>query len=105
MNTAIETPDKLIPLNTAIRELIPGNKNPSTAWRWINRGLEGFDGNRIRLQVWYVGRQPHTTREAIQVFLNTVTAARLARMARTQEKQKDVTEAELNAAGLLRCRR
>lgn len=41
--------DELIPLNAAIRGLIPGGKNPSTTWRWVTRGLAGADGQRIRL--------------------------------------------------------
>ena len=57
-------PDELVPLNEAVRHYIPGEKNPATAWRWVTRGLQGIDGQRIRLQVWYVGRQPHTTKAA-----------------------------------------
>ena len=70
-----ETTD-LIPLNTAIRDLITGGKNPSTTWRWVTRGLAGQDGQRIRLKVWYVGRQPHTTKAAILQGLEAVTEAR-----------------------------
>jgi hypothetical protein len=76
--------------------------NPSTIFRWITKGLEGPDGNRIRLQVWYVGRQPHTTNSAIRAFLDSVTAARLERSRRTQQGLAEVTDAELDAAGLLR---
>ncbi len=99
-----EVTDVLIPLNQAIREEIPGEKNPSTIHRWITRGLSGVDGKRIRLQVWYAGRQPCTTRTAIRQFLDEVTAARLNRLER-QESQGEVTQEELEAAGLTKKRR
>lgn len=89
--------DELQPLNDAIRAEIPGPKNPSTAWRWITRGIAGLNGERIRLQVWYVGRQPHTTVAAVRQFIADVTAARLARM---QQRCADVTPDELAAVGL-----
>jgi hypothetical protein len=92
--------DALQPLNEAVRQVIPGNVNPSTPWRWITRGIAGLDGQRIRLQVTYVGRAPHTTKAAIRQWLEAVTEARLARMARTQQRAADVTSAELEAVGL-----
>ena len=61
----------------------------------------GLNRERIRLQIWYVGREPHTTHAAIRQFLDAVTAARLEKMRRTQQRADDVTEAELNAAGLI----
>lgn len=96
-NTAEE---QLIPLNTAVQNLTAKRINPSTVWRWVTRGLEGLDGNRIRLKVWYVGRQVHTTQAAIRQFLEAVTDVRLERSIRTQQRHIDVTEAELKAAGL-----
>lgn len=104
MRNAKQT-DHLIPLNQAIREEIPGEKNPSTTHRWITRGLAGLNGERIRLQVWYAGRQPCTTRAAVRQFLTDVTAARLARLELSQQRDIDVTEAELTAAGLVANRR
>ena len=98
--------DKLIPVSQAIREEIPDSTvNPSTTWRWITRGLAGLDDERIRLQVWYVGRQPHTTRTAVRQWLDAVTKARLARMSRTQQQAVDATGAELEAVGLTENRR
>ncbi|MEJ7591112.1 MAG: hypothetical protein WKF77_06150 [Planctomycetaceae bacterium] len=93
---------ELIPLNDAIRAEIPGNKNPATVWRWGTRGLAGLDGQRIRLEITYCGRQPCTTRDAVWTILAEVTAARLAKIARTQQRAADVTDEELEAAGLLR---
>jgi hypothetical protein len=92
--------DALQPLNEAIRQVIPGNVNPSTPWRWITRGIAGLDGQRICLQVTYVGRAPHATKAAVRQWLADVTEARLARMARTQQRAADVTAAELEAVGL-----
>jgi hypothetical protein len=101
--------DRLIPVNQAVEDLAPNRNrkriNPSTIFRWITKGLEGLDGNRIRLQVWYVGRQPHTTHAAIQTFVDAVTVAKRERSARTQQGAAEVTAAELNAAGLLSKRR
>jgi len=93
-------PDGLQPLNEAIRNVIPGNINPSTSWRWITRGFAGLNGERIRLQVWYVGRTPHTTQAAVRQWLADVTEARLTRMERTQQRAADVTDDELEAVGL-----
>jgi len=92
--------DELKPLVVAIKAVIPGNKNPSTPWRWINKGIAGVNGERIRLQVWYVGRAPHTTTTAVRQWLDAVTAARLERMERTQQRAADVTDDELEAVGL-----
>ena len=91
----------LMPLSDAIRAEIPGKKNPATAHRWATRGLQGLDGQRIRLQVTYCGRQPCTTRMAVRLFLDDVTAARLAKQERTQQRYADVTDAELADVGLL----
>lgn len=101
MRVANSTDDALIPLNQAIREEIPGEKNPGTTHRWITRGLAGLDGERIRLAVTYCGRQPCTTRAAVRQFLADVTKARLARMERTQQRCRDVSDDELAAVGLL----
>jgi hypothetical protein len=98
-------PDRLIAVNKAVSDLAGKRVNPSTIFRWITKGLEGLDGKRIRLQVWYVGRQPHTTHAAIRTFLDSVTAARLERSRRTQQGAAVVTDAELDAAGLLGKRR
>jgi hypothetical protein len=101
MHSANTLPDDgLEPVNDVIRQVIRSETNPSTAWRWITRGIAGLNGERIRLQVWYVGRTPCTTRAAVREWLEAVTAARLARMARTQQRATDVTQDELEAAGL-----
>ncbi len=104
-NTTAAGDNTLQPLNDVIREEIPGSKNPSTPWRWITRGIAGLNGERIRLKVWYVGRAPHTTKTAVRQWLEAVTEARLARMARTQQRADDVTDAELEAVGLTGTRR
>lgn len=106
MHTAnAATDDTLQPLIEAIRAVIPGNMNPSTPWRWITKGIAGLDGERIKLQVWYVGRAPHTTMAAVRQWLEAVTEARLERMARTQQRADDVTSDELEAVGLTNNRR
>ena len=92
--------DELVPLSDAIKTVIPGKLSPSTPWRWISKGMAGANGERIKLQIWYVGRAPHTTPAAVREWLEAVTAARLERMARTQQRAVDVTDAELQAVGL-----
>lgn len=69
--------------------------NPSTPWRWANKGIAGLDGERIKLKIWYVGRAPHTTANTVRQWLEAVTEARLERMARTQQRADDVTTDEL----------
>lgn len=100
MDTTKAKADDLIPLSAAIKVVIPGNKNPSTPWRWISRGIAGVNGDRIKVKVWYVGRSPHTTVNSVRQWLADVTEARLGRMARTQQRADDVTDDELEAVGL-----
>ena len=92
--------DKLQPLLDAIGAVIPRTMNPSTPWRWANKGIAGLDGERIKLKIWYVGRAPHTTTNTVRLWLEAVTEARLARMARTQQRAADVTADELESVGL-----
>ena len=96
-----DSDDRLTPLNLAIRTRMHRDFNPSTSWRWCTLGIAGPDGERIRLQVWYVGRKPHTTQAAISDWLNKVTEARLAKIDRKQKLSQDVSDDELRAAGLL----
>lgn len=90
----------LRPFNDVIPEVIEGERNPGTYWRWSTKGIAGADGKRIRLQVWYVGREPRTTVSAVRAFIEAVTEARLARVARTQQRADDVTDDEFEAVGL-----
>lgn len=96
-----ETKD-LIPLNQAVRTEIPGARSISTTWPWITRGLAPAEDSEppIKLAVLYVGNKPFTTRNAIREFIDRATQARLARMARTQQRADDVTTDELEAVGL-----
>lgn len=93
--------DELIPVELAVRERTGERKSPATLWRWTNRGLAGRDGERIRLQVQFVGRQPLTTRKLFREWIGQVTAARMARIDGRQESNADVSDEELRAAGLL----
>lgn len=84
------------PLSQIIPQVIDGNKNPATYWRWATKGIAGLDGKRIRLQVWYAGREPRTTIAAVLRFIAAVTEARLAR----SQRANDVTDSELTSVGL-----
>ena len=101
MDLSLPIRGQLIPLNTAIREELPGDTSPATAARWATKGLKGQDGKRIRLQIWMVGRVPHTTRAAIAEFLKQVTAARTAQLERNESGILTATDTDLKNAGLL----
>ena len=97
---------KLVDLTTARKTLIPRRPDgkpvdPSTVWRWIRRGLEGIEGERIRLKVVYAGSRPFVTQNAIDDFFEAVTEAKLERHRRAEELTADVSDDELEAAGLL----
>ena len=55
-------------------QLVPGNRHPSTIWRWINEGRHG-----VQLESLEVGGVTYTTRTAIQRFCEQVTQAKRAR--------------------------
>jgi hypothetical protein len=93
--------EQLVPLTRASREEIPGNVSPTTVSRWGQKGLLGIDGQRIRLQIWLVGRVPHTTRAAIAEFLEQVTAARTAKLESNESGMLTATDTDLKNAGLL----
>lgn len=98
--------DELITLDYARKYRIPRRSdgksvNPSTVWRWIHKGLEGLDGDRIKLAVTYAGSRPCVTAEAINKFFAAVTDAKLERHRRVLELRSDVTEVDLQSAGLL----
>ncbi len=97
---------ELVDLTTARKELIPRRPDgkpvdPSTVWRWIRKGLEGIDGERIKLAVVYAGSRPFVTSDAIDEFFRAVTEAKLERHRRAEELAADVSDEELQAAGLL----
>lgn len=99
-NTAVADDTTLGPLNKVIREVIDGEKNPATYSRWVTKGIAGPDGERIKLQAWYTGREPRTTKAAVRSFIRAVTEARLAIRQRTQQRAIDVTTDELESVGL-----
>ena len=97
---------ELVDLTTARKELIPRQPNgkpvnPSTVWRWNRKGLEGVDGQRIKLEIVYVGSRPFVTRNAIDDFFQAITEAKLERHRRAEELAADVSDDELQAAGLI----
>ena len=97
---------ELIPLNSSRGRFIPQSPdrktlNCSTLSRWVRKGLAGANGERIKLEVIYVGRTPHVSAEMVDAFFDRVTDARLAKLRSTQERCADVTDAELAAAGLI----
>lgn len=98
--------EQLVSIGYARKHLIPPSDggrliNPSTVYRWIRTGLEGLDGNRIRLEATYRGQTPFTSAEAINRFFAAVTTARLARIEKTLADSAEVSDCELAAAGLI----
>ncbi|GAB5442869.1 MAG: hypothetical protein Fues2KO_32180 [Fuerstiella sp.] len=95
----------LVTLTEARKHHIPRRPNgkpidPSTLWRWNRKGLEGVDGERIKLEFVYVGNRPYVTPDAIDSFCQAVTEAKLERHRRAEQLAADVTDDELQAAGL-----
>ena len=64
------------------------------------QGPEGLDGERIKLSVTYAGNRPYVTQNAIDDFFQAVTEAKLERHRRAEELAADVSEEDLEAAGL-----
>ena len=65
----------LIPLNLSRGRLIPQSPdgktlNCSTLWRWHRKGLAGLNGERIKLEVVYVGRTPHVDETMVKEFFD-----------------------------------
>lgn len=97
-----ENPDGELEDPAAVFEKLNGKRpSPATCCRWARDGIAGNGGERIRLQVWYVGRQPRTTRKAALLFLAELTAAQRNRVAKKGDTRLDATRDELRAAGLL----
>jgi len=95
----------LVSLNHARKNLIPRRPNgkpvhASTLWRWNRKGLEGVDGERIKLEIVYAGNQPYVAPNAIDDFFQAITEAKLERHRRAEELAADVTNDELAVAGL-----
>ena len=80
--------------------LIPGNPNPSTRWRFATKGVSGVDGERIKLQCWYVSNRPFTTDAAVSEFLTRCTEAQEVKSQRRVARSADVSAAELQEVGL-----
>ena len=89
--------EELKPLN---KILIPGNPNPSTRWRFATKGVSGVDGQRIKLQCWYVSNRPYTTDDAVGEFLSRCTQAQEEKAQRRAAKSADTTASELKEVGL-----
>lgn len=86
----------------AVFERLSGKRpNPATCQRWGTVGILGVGGDRIRLELWYQGRQPRTTEAAALEFMAKVTAAKRQRLAMKSSTQQDTTHEELRAAGLV----
>ena len=44
--------------------------HPVTLWRWARRGLNGPDGQKVRLEVVRIGGTNCTSQEALQRFID-----------------------------------
>ena len=102
MATQIE---EMVSIDEARKKEIPVRPNGkpvifSTVWRWAWKGLQGLDGQRIKLEITYVGNRPMVTKTAIREFFRAVTEAKRERHRRAEALAADVTVDELAAAGL-----
>lgn len=98
-------PSDLVSLDHARKHIIPRRPdgkpvNPSTVWRWARKGLSGANGERIWLNLTYAGNRPYTSQEAIDAFFQAVTDAKLKRHRYAEERAVDVTQDQLETAGL-----
>lgn len=101
--------DDLVPLGRARRELIPYGNNgkpisPTTAWRWVRKGLKSATGERIKLTVVMVGGRPFLTRQAVEDFFARLTEARESAEERDSSDDNELSaakERKLKEAGLL----
>ena len=63
-----------------LSELVPsrGGKtaNPATLHRWATRGIAAPDGSRIVLEAFFVGGRRYSSEEALERFIEAVTAAK-----------------------------
>ena len=80
--------------------ILPGRPHASTLWRWYKRGLQG-----IKLETVVIGGVRHTSKEALQRFIDRTTAARdgidsSQAPCRKRQAAIDAAEAELTAAGI-----
>ena len=102
----INDQEQLVTLSFARQQLIPRSAsgraiNLSTIHRWIRRGLEGRDGERIRLEAVYRGQTPVTSAEAVSRFFEAVTTAKLAIRNRKADVYGPATTEELKKNGLV----
>ncbi len=79
---------------------IPGSPNPSSRWRWITRGVTGVDGEKIKLQCWYVANRPFTTDAAVSEFLSACTQAQEVKAQRRVARSADVSAEQMAEVGL-----
>lgn len=97
-----DSPDGLLEEPAAVFQDLNGKRpSPATCCRWARTGIAGNGGERIRLRVWYVGRVPRTTKTAALEFLARVTAAHRQKLEMKSSTERDATDEELRAAGLV----
>ena len=73
--------------------------SPTTAYRWISKGVLAGDGTRVRLSAVKLGRSLMTTREAVERFLGELTL-RSSSTPSLDEASQVETRAKLLAQGL-----
>lgn len=105
-DSEVERPQSL---SYARRNWIPfprnGNPiNPSTIWRWIRFGVLAPTGQRVKLEVIYVGRTPMVTRAACARFIDAVTEAHRNsqdRIVARDTARPEATRRKLEKVGLI----
>jgi hypothetical protein len=91
--------EHMLTIAEAAREL-PGRPHVSTLWRWIQRGCRG-----VRLEAILIGGIRYTSRESLQRFCDSITAAAdglpaSPRTPKQRERQIAQSEAELASHGI-----
>jgi hypothetical protein len=80
----------------------------STVWRWVNKGVLGPQGRRVKLEALKLGGQLVTTEQAIQRFAEALTPAPriegeplvVASLAPGKRKAAERADAELMKRGI-----
>jgi hypothetical protein len=98
--------EELVLLKEAAK-LLPGRPHLATLYRWADEKAGGFKG--IVLSTVYVGSKRFTSKQALQQFVEAVTAQRRGPTVPTpraaRQRQRDVADARQILAAKLRPRR
>lgn len=87
----------LVPLGTAVHQLIGRNVAPATLWRWHRKGIAG-----VKLNVTRLGGRVYVRPGDLGEFMRAITAAAAGgQVAAPEAARPEATSRRLAAAGLI----